>query len=368
MAASSSSSSGEGGRRGGGGFFRNAFQAMSDWGDDFERRHFEGDFKGALTNAPKKVKAAGGTTFKAMSDWGDDFERRHFEGDFLGTLAKAPQAAGAVIGGTLESVDEMLEGIVPLPEMPPPAPLLAGQLEAPASQVPRSEAGAERPWEALQRQQERQRAQGREAPEGAAAPALWGAAERLKQELAQERERRRGRASALDALAEAVRVQRADVAEERQLAAAADERRSVSDSRAYTSERELAQMQERHHALLSRRAMHDAELAQHSADTAAAAQAIEYDEQIRAEEGPRAWARAGPEMEALKNAKVELAEVLGLLDEARLHRRRELNAMEARIGELAAANKRYRLASDGYEAPGGSFRKSLRQLFAVAKG
>jgi len=345
---------------------------MSDWGDEFERRHFEGDLKSALKRAPQKVTSVGSNTFKAMSDWGDDFERRHFEGDFVGVLTKAPQAAGAAIGTTLESVDSLLEGLVPPPpgpEFPAPA-LFTGQLEAPFS-APLAQAAApaaERPWEALQRRQERQRAQGREVPDGVAAPALWGTAEKLRADLAEERERRRGRAAALDAMAEAVRLHRAALAEGRQLSAAADERRSVADARAYTSERDLAQMQERHHALLSRRAMHGAELARHAASASAAERAVQADEQIRAAEGPRAWARAGPEMEALKEAKVELAQVHCLLDEARLHRRRELAAMQARISELVAANERYRLASDGYVAPEGSFRKSLRQLFAVARG
>lgn len=356
------------------GFFGRTFQAMSDWGDEFERRHFEGDLKGALTRAPQKVKAASTNTLRAMSDWGDDFERRHFDGDLVGTLVKAPQMAGAALDSALETVDTSLEWLVP-PPVPeavpglPPGPA-SGPPAAAAAPAWAPAASAERPWEALQRQQEQQRRRrGRGAPEdAAAAPALWAAVERLRGELAEERERRRGRAAALESLAEALRAPRADLAEERRLSAAAEERRSTADRRAYASERELAQLQERHHALLSRRATHDAELRRHAAAAAAAEVAAVQDERVREAEGPRAWARAGPEMEALKEAKLELAQVLCLLDEARMHRRRELHTLNKQISDLASANKRFWLAADGYVAPDGSIRKSLRQLLTVAMG
>ncbi|CAE8627558.1 unnamed protein product, partial [Polarella glacialis] len=33
-------------------FARNTFRALSDWGDEFERRHFDGDFLGSVSSAP----------------------------------------------------------------------------------------------------------------------------------------------------------------------------------------------------------------------------------------------------------------------------------------------------------------------------
>lgn len=339
-----------------GGFFRNTFKAMSDWGDEFERRHFEGDLKSALLRAPQKVKGAGSSTFRAMNDWGDEFERRHFEGDFVGALAKAPQRAGAALSSTLETVDSSLERLMPLPtDVESAPPTFSG-----------AAASSERPWEALLREQERTRLQ--DVSDGSVATMQWKAAEQLRLELDEERERRRGRQSALDTQAEALRMQRAEITEERVLVAMAEERRSVADRRAYASERELAQLQERHHALLSRKAMHEAELQHHAADAVAARAAAQDDEEARAAEGPRAWARRGPEMEALKEAKLELAEVLSLVDEARLHQRKELRRLQEQIVGTDAANTRFWLASDGYTAPDGSFRKSLRQLLAMAKG
>lgn len=382
MAASSSDSAAVGIHRSG--FLRGTFKAMSDWGDEFERRHFDGDLKGALVRAPQKAKVVGSSTFKAMNKWGDDFERRHFDGDFVGALTKAPQKAGSVISSTLEVIDSSLEGIVPTPAHARDAAISVAvclntstfttdqsSTEVTATRGNTSATAEARhrfvgSWEEVQHLQDERRLKV-DARSGST-PGLWEAAQRLKDEIAEERERRRGRAVALDALDEALRLQRLELAEERQLVASAEEQRSVADLRSYASERAFAQLQERHHALLSRRASHEAELQQRALDVAAAAAAAAHDKHLRESEGPRAWARAGPEMEALKEAKLELAEVLGLLDEARMHRRQELWALEKQITDLACENKTFRLASDGYVAPEGSFRSSLRRLVAVAMG
>ncbi|CAK0829999.1 unnamed protein product, partial [Prorocentrum cordatum] len=37
-------------------------------------------------------------TWQALNEWGDDFERRNFDGNFLGAVRSAPQAA-RVLGG-----------------------------------------------------------------------------------------------------------------------------------------------------------------------------------------------------------------------------------------------------------------------------
>merc|ERR1719203_1136960 len=95
--------------------------------------------------------------------------------------------------------------------------------------------------------------------------------------------------------------QRRRLNEERQAIATAETRRSAAGLRSYAAERSLAQLQEAHHAQLSRKAQNEAELQQHALAVAKHAAAIAADEQIREEEGPRAWARAGPEMDALKH-------------------------------------------------------------------
>jgi len=34
------------------------------------------------------------STFRALSDWGDNFERTHFDGNFLGAVSSAPRRVG----------------------------------------------------------------------------------------------------------------------------------------------------------------------------------------------------------------------------------------------------------------------------------
>lgn len=351
------------------GILRGAWRAMNDWGDGFERRHFDGDLKGKLKAAPLKAVEVGNDTLKAMNDWGDELERTHFEGDFVGTLAEAPHKAVVAINSTLAVIDNGLDGFAP-PSFPNADASLAStdHLNVVASAgngLPLdSKQGLVGSWEEMRQIQDERRLQA--DAQSSAIPALWEVAQRLKEQIVEERERRKGRAAAVDGLDEALRLQRLELAEERQLVASGEEQRSVSGMRSYSQERCFAQLQERHHSLLSRRASHEAQIHKLTLEASAATVAAAEDDKVREAEGRRAWARAGPEMEALKEAKLELAEVLGLLDEARMHRRRELLALQDRLSKLEEENAALRLASDGYVAPGGSFRASLRRLVSVA--
>lgn len=368
-----------------GGWLTNTFKAMNDWGDEFEKKHFDGDLKGTLSKAPKKAA-------EAMNEWGDDFERRHFDGDVVGVVTQATQKAADVVTSTLEVLDDSFVGIAPYSDDfdfvgAGSISAAGGYAEdnwanegadfaegggssssaASASGTARqSQAEAGSSWTRVQLLQEERRKQ-MDANNGAT-PQLWQVAQRLKEQLEEERCKRRGRIAAMDALDPSTCILRAEVAEERHKAAIAEEQRSVAGARSYTAERGLAQLQECHHAQLSRKAANEAEMQQHALAAAAASAAASEDAQLREYEGPRAWARAGPEMEALKAAKLECAEVLGLLDEARLHRRRELRALQEEIEALEAKNKTLKLAADGYVAPGNSFRQSIKRLFRVAAG
>eukprot|EP00930_Biecheleria_cincta_P027699 TRINITY_DN19400_c0_g1_i1.p1 TRINITY_DN19400_c0_g1~~TRINITY_DN19400_c0_g1_i1.p1 ORF type:complete len:457 (+),score=116.37 TRINITY_DN19400_c0_g1_i1:30-1373(+) len=81
-----------------GSMLRNTWQKMNDWGDEFERRHFDGDLLGKITEGPKKVG-------QAMNDWGDDFERRHFDGDFVGAVTAGPKKVGQAVNSRLDDME-----------------------------------------------------------------------------------------------------------------------------------------------------------------------------------------------------------------------------------------------------------------------
>eukprot|EP00434_Breviolum_minutum_P028998 symbB.v1.2.025652.t1/scaffold2504.1/size77551/9 len=46
-----------------GGVLRNTWQKMNEWGDEFERRHFDGNFVHSVVGAPN-------TAMQAMNEWG----------------------------------------------------------------------------------------------------------------------------------------------------------------------------------------------------------------------------------------------------------------------------------------------------------
>lgn len=154
----------------------------------------------------------------------------------------------------------------------------------------------------------------------------------LQSELAREREARQGRAALLQKLDSQSRCLREELQEERCLLEKAEDHRTVHDARADDAERALEELQERQHGLLSRRATLEAEIRRHSV----AAWTEELSRRQAAKD--REWARDGPETEALKCAKVDLAETLGMLDEARMHSRKGLAKLQREVENVGAEN------------------------------
>jgi len=162
------------------------------------------------------------------------------------------------------------------------------------------------------------------------AMALWEERERLQALLAEERQQRQSRETELATLDEAIRALRAELVAERKLLALAEDDRLAAYTRAHAAERSLLMMQEEHQHLRARHAEQEATLKRHQAAAAAA----EQEKQQACENG--AWARDGPETDALKDAKLELAEILSATDEAKLLAKRQSADLRREI-ELARA-------------------------------
>merc|ERR1712232_204446 len=82
-----------------------------------------------------------------------------------------------------------------------------------------------------------------------------------------------------------------------------------------------------------------------------------------------AWAREGPETEALKDAKMALAELLAEQDEARMSAKREEKVLQVEIQAAQAESARLKSAiADQLGPPGQSFRSSVWRLLKVAGG
>jgi len=300
------------------------------------------------------------STFKALSDWGDNFERNHFDGDFLGTVSSAPRKVGeraSRIGeelgsATVKLVEEATGKVLAQDGGASGASGSDARAGIVLGAATAAAAHDAEPWGAPQAQP---------GPPAAGARSLWEEVQQLQAELAKEREMRRGRVAALSALDEAQRNLRAEILEERQLLEGAEGRRLAANGRSDTSEQALEEIQEEHHSLLSRRASQEADLRRQAVALAAAEKAAR--EAIR--EG--AWAREGPETEALKEAKVLLAEVLGTLDEVRLQGRREAAALQQEIDSARAEAELLRRTVDTVTVPK-SFRASIWRLVTVARG
>mmetsp|Transcript_74590 Transcript_74590/g.207300 ORF Transcript_74590/g.207300 Transcript_74590/m.207300 type:complete len:436 (+) Transcript_74590:71-1378(+) len=381
---------------------RGTFQKMSDWGDDFERRHFNGDFLGAVASAPQKAGNAVGNTFTRMSDWGDEIERQHFDGDFAGAIAALPlklvdtldqydESVARLIDADLMGCEPMSLGCGALGYDPmhvtPSSSSTSGSgaagsraggdaaADAVASSVARSFADVARPSSAspplcggAHATISPTRGSASAVVLTAGQEGMWEESQRLQAELASEREKRRGRSAALDALDSAARSLRLEIAEERQQCAAAEAEKVRAAETLVRNEHALRQVQETHDALHGLHLHQEAEIRKLVARAAAEAAATARAHRECEEEGPRAWARPGCETDALKEAKLELAQVLTLLDEARLERRRELKALQSDLEVLEVENLSLRRGPDYYEAPNNSFRSSLSRLFAVAVG
>lgn len=372
---------------------------MSDWGDDFEQKHFRGDFVGTVLSTPKK-------TAEAMSDWGDAFERQHFDGDFAGAVARTPAIVGEVLAETFvlpeqpmpleamwlglpESGFDMNEDAMTLDESmgssssssssfvhsehlasgsggpgaePGPA---TGHRHAALATVfefwsgrPENDAAAAAAAAADIAEELGTKSPGREAQE----------IEMLQAQLDEERTRHTGRAAALVALEASARALMADLEEDRRLQEANEVFRAAAVARATAAARSLEALTAHHQLLLEHQEAQLAEKEQHDAAAAAAAAATARAAELEGRQ-PREWARDGPETDALKQAKLELAEVLGETDEARLQRRKEMAQLLKAVQQAQVENSwLLKGGPDRYQAPGGSFTASLWRLFTVAAG
>ncbi|CAE7419339.1 TATDN1 [Symbiodinium natans] len=374
------------------GMFRNTWQRMNEWGDEIERRHFDGNFVGSLVGAPMRAG-------QVMNEWGDDFERRHFEGDFLSAVSRAPVAAGEVLSEAIgQIVDSSLE--LPVDSVEPwmtpgfdaeafvsfhPT---AAMEDAPhveeargpsppspaAPDVPSSEHSPEHSPARSERRNSSSSTGGRTVDEVAAfmsslpdGAEMERVAEELQVQLHAEQAKRQGRYEALRALKVALLQLPREAAQEKGLADEAAGARAEAAARACAAQRALQALKENHQQLQEKLEAQVDQREQLEAAAAAARAAVERAAQLAAS-ACREWARDGPETDALKSSKIELAELLAELDEARLHRRRELKALQQEVETLERENQWFRSGGhDQYEAPA-SFTASLRKLFKVAIG
>lgn len=382
-----------------GGVLRNTWQKMNEWGDEFEQRHFDGNFVHSVVGAPN-------TAVRAMNDWGDEIERRHFEGNFLGSVARAPVAAGEVISEAIgQLVDNSLEPLPPMSTDPwavgamtgemPTLPTYYADVQSYGGYGERRRDSDERGFEPSSPSQPSAASShsppesspgttgisgpgllvtGRTADEVATfmaslpdGPGLEEVTRDLQVQLEEEQGKRHGRAEALRALKAALLELPREISEEQRLVDISAGTRAASEARAAAAGRELQTLKEHHHHLKEQREAQLEEREQLDAANAAAAAAAARQTQL-ATGCVREWARDGPETEALKEAKIELAVLLAEVDEARLHRRQELKALNQAVEATETENKWYRAGGhDSYEAPE-SFSASLRRLFTVAIG
>lgn len=299
------------------------------------------------------------STFKVLSDWGDSFERTHFDGDFLAAVSSAQRRVGeraTRIGEELGSATVKLveEAAGKIPNVMPDSETGAESGQAavpPYSATTHGISGTA--FRTLQ-------------PEPSAGAStgtisLWDEVQQLQDEITKEREMRRGRVAALTTLDEALRSLRTELVHERHLVERAEADRLVANGRCDASERALEEIQEEHQSLLCRRIALETDLRRHALAAAAAERAARE----ASREG--AWAREGPETEALKIAKVALAEVLSAMDEVRLEERREAGDLQRDIEVAQAESGELQRMADSHASPT-SFRSSVWRLLTVARG
>lgn len=332
------------------------FKALSEWGDNFERNHLDGDWRAAVSSAQKKVgerasrigEELGSATVKLV-------EEATGRGPGQPPIAgAAPPAYGAA------AVPETLASWVANPKEPSPSrassarglPVAVGTVvagSAAPSASSQSPPGGQPVAAAVALPAAALAASSAET----ATASLWTEAECLREELAKEREQRRGRASAKGALDEALRQLRREVVEERRDLEAAEAARTVANSRFEALERQLEELSAEHRTVTSRNNSLKAELRRQALALAAAERAERLAKSRGEAEGAHCWAREGPETEALKAAKLSLAEVLASMDEVRLKERVEAQDLQKEIDtarteqhllkELAALGGRQRL-------------------------
>ncbi|CAK9005371.1 unnamed protein product [Durusdinium trenchii] len=245
-------------------------------------------------------------TFRALSDWGDELERRH--GASITSARQAVEQHRSLISQASRIGGELSSAAVKLVE----EATGRGEGDEPAEAYFEASAHAHAASAASGRGGHASEGQEDVSPESSD---LWEEVSAAQAELQCHHELRKGRKAALVAQDEQLRQLRSEVVALRGQIQEAVERRDATRARAEAAERGLEVLQEAQHELQKLRNEHAAELRQLQV---AAQQALQSERAWRARAAEGSWAREGPEIEALKAAKVELAELLAEADEVRL--------------------------------------------------
>jgi hypothetical protein len=319
---------------------RKTWRAMNDWGDEFERRHFNGDWKQAVGQVSKR-------SVDAVQTWTAEVEQKHFDGDFLGVVQEVLSVPGLPSESSSSGFffdefdhDEAARRVPPSVSVVPAAAILVTEPATDAHSA---------------------------APSGTEPSAsLWDEAQRLQNSLLAQRERRRQLTAQRQASESALGPLREALTKERQACREAALQREAAEERRRSAETALELMQVKHHRISSVKAFQDAEVRRLTLVIGLTEQAArEWEEGAVCQQG-REWARDGPETDALKAAKLTLAELHISADEKRHKNRRELLALHDTLQTAESENRALRARhSRGGVA---SFGASLLQLIRTARG
>eukprot|EP00434_Breviolum_minutum_P021025 symbB.v1.2.018548.t1/scaffold1479.1/size116273/7 len=259
------------------------------------------------TNAPWRRSLR--NTFRALSDWGDEIEKRHFDGDFGASARQAVEQHRSLISQASRIGGELSSAAVKLVE------------EATGRSDGADAGGAAEPLESYFCAEPEARRSEVSVIEGPSEGSdLWEEVSTIQAELQQHFELRRGRSAALNSQDEKLRSLRTELMASRLEVQEGLEQRHAAAARLEAAERGLEALQDAHCELKQLRQEHNVELRKLQV---AANQALQAERAAAAAVDNGSWARDGPEIDALKAAKVELAELLAEADEVRLRSRRE---------------------------------------------
>jgi hypothetical protein len=258
-------------------------------------------------------------TWTAMDEWGKDFERRNFDGDFLKAVRQAPlDAASKVTGGLITDIDHYAGDLLSSWEKAPG--------EAVAVSFPpllEEHASASRP-----------------CTRQPSTAALLRQVKQLEKDLFLLREARRKQCAEHSAEIEQL-VDISDGLRIELTSAQRDMNMATQESNAAAAvleevSREFEKLQIACNQLLSSKATLQADL---RSERLAEELFQRAEKKAKAEaDTSREWARDGPELDALRMAKLELAQVLTDLDEARHRERTELNALHQQLEKELTEN------------------------------
>jgi len=235
-------------------------------------------------------------TWRAMNEWGDEVEKNHFGGDFVKTVSSARKESLTKIA---ESIDNLQ---------------VDSNLKDAACRVGGS----------VQEIFKRRTSDPIPVAKTFTTDELGSHVSELQGDLDRAHKQRPLRSADLVWLADEVNRLSAEVNEEQELIRRAERERSSANASLEDAWREIEDLEERHQALLSRRASLEAELRRENIAADLAEQAAKQARQDGMD----------PETEALKDAKLLLAELLTLEDEARLESRRELAGLQKQIVQV----------------------------------